>query len=323
MHQRCVRSRQRSRRGAATVVADIAKLSVGREEYYLRELAADHEAYLSGHGESPGRWYGTGAASLGLEGEASPAGFRRMFEGRHPDTGGSWAAPMARERCRRSTWSCARPRASRSSTASATRRLAGPPWPPSTPASARQSPTWMSTWGRAAATADTSMSRVGGCWRSASTTGLPGKVTRCCTPIWWWPTVSRGRTAGGRPWTALDGRDLYRHRLAADAIYRAAYQRELSRTLGVEDASRPPRQPGTRGPAREPGPAVFQADGPDRPGGGAAGGLRAGADTPAGQVGRPRHPQTQVATRPRTPRMDGGGPRRPSAATTRTPWSGR
>jgi conjugative relaxase-like TrwC/TraI family protein len=32
----------------------------------------------------------------------------------------------------------------------------------------------------------------------------------------------------------LDGRDLYRHRLAADAIYRATYQRELVRTLGVE-----------------------------------------------------------------------------------------
>jgi conjugative relaxase-like TrwC/TraI family protein len=35
-------------------------------------------------------------------------------------------------------------------------------------------------------------------------------------------------------WTALDGRDLYRHRLAADAIYRATYQRELVRALGVE-----------------------------------------------------------------------------------------
>jgi hypothetical protein len=35
-------------------------------------------------------------------------------------------------------------------------------------------------------------------------------------------------------WTALDGRDLYRHRLAADAIYRATYQRELVRTLGVD-----------------------------------------------------------------------------------------
>jgi TrwC relaxase len=35
-------------------------------------------------------------------------------------------------------------------------------------------------------------------------------------------------------WTALDGRDLYRHRLATDAIYRASYQRELVRTLQVE-----------------------------------------------------------------------------------------
>ena len=69
------------------MVADVAKLSVGREDYYLRELATDHEQYLSGHGESPGRWYGAGAASLGLEGEASPAGFQAMFEGRHPTTG--------------------------------------------------------------------------------------------------------------------------------------------------------------------------------------------------------------------------------------------
>jgi hypothetical protein len=36
------------------VVADIAKLSMGREEYYTRELATDHEQYLSGHGESLG-----------------------------------------------------------------------------------------------------------------------------------------------------------------------------------------------------------------------------------------------------------------------------
>jgi hypothetical protein len=64
------------------VVADIAKLSVGREEYYTRELATDHEQYLSGHGESPGRWYGAGASRLGLQGEASVAGFQAMFEGR-------------------------------------------------------------------------------------------------------------------------------------------------------------------------------------------------------------------------------------------------
>ena len=69
------------------MVADIAKLTVGREEYYTRELATDHEQYLSGHGESPGRWYGAGASRLGLQGEASVAGFQAMFEGRDPTTG--------------------------------------------------------------------------------------------------------------------------------------------------------------------------------------------------------------------------------------------
>jgi hypothetical protein len=55
MHHGCVRSRQRRREGSGRVVADIAKLTAGREEYYTRELATHHEAYLSGHGESPGR----------------------------------------------------------------------------------------------------------------------------------------------------------------------------------------------------------------------------------------------------------------------------
>jgi TrwC relaxase len=79
------------------VVADIAKLSVGRQAYYTRELATDHEQYLSGHGESPGRWYGAGATSLGLQGEASVAGFQAMFEGRDPTTGELLGRPHGRE----------------------------------------------------------------------------------------------------------------------------------------------------------------------------------------------------------------------------------
>jgi conjugative relaxase-like TrwC/TraI family protein len=82
--------------GKRRVVADIAKLSVGREVYYTRELATDHETYLSGHGESPGRWYGAGANSLGLEGEASPAGFQAMFEGLDPANGELLGRPHGR-----------------------------------------------------------------------------------------------------------------------------------------------------------------------------------------------------------------------------------
>ena len=69
------------------MVADIAKLSVGREDYYVREVAGNREEYLSGHGESPGRWRGRGAAALGQEGTVSTEAFVRVFHGRHPDTG--------------------------------------------------------------------------------------------------------------------------------------------------------------------------------------------------------------------------------------------
>jgi hypothetical protein len=78
------------------VVADVAKLSVGREEYYTRELAENHDEYLSGRGESPGRWYGAGATFLGLDGEASVAGFQAMFEGCHPTTGELLGRPHGR-----------------------------------------------------------------------------------------------------------------------------------------------------------------------------------------------------------------------------------
>jgi TrwC relaxase len=80
MHQGCIRSRQRRReerrggRGHRQAVG-------GREAYYTRELATDHEQYLSGHGESPGRWCGAGARSLGLQGEASRGGFQAHHAG--------------------------------------------------------------------------------------------------------------------------------------------------------------------------------------------------------------------------------------------------
>jgi hypothetical protein len=69
---------------------------MGREAYYTRELAENHEEYLSCHGESQGRWYGAGATSLGLQGEALPAGFQAMFEGRDPTTGELLGRPHGR-----------------------------------------------------------------------------------------------------------------------------------------------------------------------------------------------------------------------------------
>jgi conjugative relaxase-like TrwC/TraI family protein len=65
--------------------------------------------------------------------------------------------------------------------------------------------------------------------------GFDHRTSRDGDPLLHTHLVIANRVQGpdGR-WTALDGRDLYRYRLAADAIYRATYQHELVRTLGVE-----------------------------------------------------------------------------------------
>ena len=155
------------------MVADIAKLSVGREEYYTRELATDHEAYLSGHGESPGWWYGAGAASLGLEGEASPSGFQAMFEGRHPDTGELLGRPHGRNAVPAFDV-VLRPTKSVSilyglgDAATGRAVLAA-----HHVGLAEAVATWISTWGHAVAMVVSSMCPDEGCWRSGSIS-LPG-----------------------------------------------------------------------------------------------------------------------------------------------------
>jgi conjugative relaxase-like TrwC/TraI family protein len=213
------------------VVADIAKLSVGREAYYTRELATDHEQYLSGHGESPGRWYGAAATSLGLQGEASPAGFQAMFEGRDPTTGELLGRPHGRNavpafdvvlRPTKSVsilYGLGDPATGRAVLAAHHAGLA-----------------------EAIAYLDEHLGARRGhgghehvSGQGLLAVGFDHRTSREGDPLLHTHLVIANRVQGpdGR-WTALDGRDLYRHRLAADAIYRATYQRELVRTLGVE-----------------------------------------------------------------------------------------
>jgi transposase len=213
------------------VVADIAKLSMGREEYYTRELATDHEAYLSGHGESPGRWYGAGATTLGPQGEASVAGFRAMFEGRDPTIGellgrqhGRNAVPafdvvLRPAKCVSVLYGLGDPVTGRAVLAA---HHAG----------VREAVAYLDGHLGTRRGHD-GVQHVSG--RGLLAVGFDHRTSREGDPLLHTHLVVANRTQGpdGR-WTALDGRDLYRHRLAADAIYRATYQHELSRSLGVE-----------------------------------------------------------------------------------------
>jgi conjugative relaxase-like TrwC/TraI family protein len=231
MHQGCVAGANEGGEGSGGVVADVAKLSVGREEYYTRELATDHEQYLSGHGESPGRWYGVGASSLGLQGEASVAGFQAMFEGRHPDTGELLGRPHGRNavpafdvvlRPTKSVsvlYGLGDPATGRAVLSAHHAGLAEAVGYFDEHLGARRG--------------HSGVQHVSG--QGVLAVGFDHRTSREGDPLVHTHLVIANRVQGpdGR-WTALDGRDLYRHRLAADAIYRATYQRELSRTLGVE-----------------------------------------------------------------------------------------
>jgi conjugative relaxase-like TrwC/TraI family protein len=217
--------------GTAGVVADIAKLSVGREAYYTRELATDHEQYLSGHGESPGRWYGAGATSLGLAGEASVAGFQAMFEGRDPTSGELLGRPHGR------TAVPAFVVVLRPTKSVSILYGLGDPATGRAVLSAHHA-----GLAEAVAYLDEHIGTRrghGGVQHEAGqgllAAGYDHRTSREGDPLLHTHLViaNRVQEPDGR-WTALDGRDLYRHRLAADAIYRATYQRELSRTLGVE-----------------------------------------------------------------------------------------
>jgi conjugative relaxase-like TrwC/TraI family protein len=212
------------------VVADLAKLAVGRQDYYTREIAQNHEEYLSGHGESPGRWYGQGAASLGQHGEASTEAFQRIFEGRHPDTGellgrahGRHAVPAFDV--------VFRPTKSVSVLYGLGDAVTGRAVLAAHHAGLAEAVAYLDAH-LGARRGHAGAEHVGG--EGLLAVGFDHRTSRAGDPLLHTHLVLANRVQGpdGR-WTALDGRDLYRHRLAADAVYRAAYQRALTRSLGV------------------------------------------------------------------------------------------
>jgi conjugative relaxase-like TrwC/TraI family protein len=212
------------------VVADIAKLSVGREDYYVREVANNREEYLSGHGESPGRWLGRGATALGQQGVASTEAFVRVFHGRHPDTGELLGRPHG-DRSVPAFDLVLRPTKSVS-------LLYGL-------GDAKVAAVVLDAHRQATKQALGYLEEHVGARRGHGghehvagqglvAVGFDHRTSRAGDPLLHTHVIVANRVQGpdGR-WTALDGRDVYRHRLAADAIYRGTYQRAMRRSLGV------------------------------------------------------------------------------------------
>src|ERR1044072_7353285 len=231
MHHGCVTDANGGEEGSGGGVAGIAKLSVGREEYYTRELATDHEAYLSGHGESQGRWYGAGATGLGLQGEASVAGFQAMFEGRDPTTGEFLGRPHGRNAVPAFDV-VLRPTKSVSILYGLGDSATGRAVLAAHHAGLAEAVGYLDEH-LGTRRGHGGVQHVFG--QGVLAVGFVHRTSKEGEPLLHTHLVIANRVQGpdGR-WTALDGRDLYRHRLAADAIYRATYQRELAWSLGVE-----------------------------------------------------------------------------------------
>jgi len=56
-------------------VLSIGKLTVEQSRYYERQVAQGRDDYYSGRGESPGRWTGSEAETIGLGGRVDDDGF--------------------------------------------------------------------------------------------------------------------------------------------------------------------------------------------------------------------------------------------------------
>jgi conjugative relaxase-like TrwC/TraI family protein len=213
------------------VTADLHKLSAGRCDYYVREVARDHEEYLSGHGESPGEFLGAGSAALGKSGVCSEQEFRRLFAWQHPDTGEQLG------------------RAPRSDAMPAWDLVLRPVKDVALLYALGDQPTSRAARDAHQAGVEAAVSYLDG--QVGTRTGRDGakhvagsglvavgfthRVSRAGDPLPHTHLVIVNRTQGpDGGWRTLDSRDLLAHRQAADAIYRAAYQHELARSLGVQ-----------------------------------------------------------------------------------------
>ena len=211
----------------------IGKLAAGpgAGRYYIDQVAQGREDYYAGEGEAAGVWMGTGAARLGLSGEVAEEELARLLEGRDPSSG-----------------LLLRPLRSSSPVAGFDLTLRAPKsvsvlFGVAEPEVAQRI---VSAHEVAVAQAIGYLERAA-CWTRRGAGGvirLPGRgfvaaafrhrSSRAGDPLLHTHVVVANATqaADGR-WTALDGRELYRHAKTAGYLYQAALRAGLSRELGV------------------------------------------------------------------------------------------
>lgn len=219
---------RRARPGGAAVLS-IGKLSLGQEAYYLSEVLDGAEDYYLNVGEAPGRWLGSAARAIGLDGVVNADDLRAVLAGDNPISGAQLRATKA-----------ALPGLDLTLSAPKSISLV---WGLGDPASAG---TVVGCHERAVEAAITYLERYachvrrghagaevieGGGFVAA---GFRHRTSRLADPALHTHVLVANLAQGddGR-WTALDSRHLYRHARTAGFVYQAVLRNELATTIGL------------------------------------------------------------------------------------------
>ena len=214
-------------------VLSIGKLAAGPAagRYYVEQIAQGREDYYAGEGEAPGGWMGSGAAALGLAGEVDEDGLSRLLRSEDPASGEVLRRPLASGavagfdltfRAPKSVgvlWGVAEADLARQVRLGHETAVAGA-------LGYLEREACRARRGAGGAVQVNGEGFVAAAFRHRS--------SRAGDPLLHTHVVVANATQGpdGR-WTALDGRELYRHAKTAGYLYQAVLRAELTERLGV------------------------------------------------------------------------------------------
>jgi conjugative relaxase-like TrwC/TraI family protein len=212
----------------------IGKLAAGPRAglYYVDQVARGAEDYYAGEGEVPGRWIGTGAASLGLRGEVCENEIVRLLDARNPASGEPLRRPLPSGAVAGFDLTFRAPKSVSVLFGIADARVAGE-LRAAHAAAVAQAIGYLEREACRARRGAGGTQNVRG--RGFVAGGFEHRSSRARDPLLHTHVVVANATQGpdGR-WTALDGRHLYRDAKTAGYLYQAALRAQVSERLGLE-----------------------------------------------------------------------------------------